>query len=379
MIYELKHFDSTVIKFSLEHEPLKGAVCKVLWADESKKTLYPIGVEANDASVLSWLKSRTVPKNRGYVESLLASMNLAENDLIGILTVCKGLSLNDSYWVVEEGFDGKFDDYNLYDHKFLTALSLVAYTGYGSVNAKGFTSSPEFTTDGMLRKGWRRLNGVVYLYKGGTEGAVNSGKEPYSEYYAAELANAMGLNHIDYSLASWKKSVCSVCKIFTGKDISYVPIWKFGEFPTIVDVADYLKAMGENYYNDFVDMMIFDALIYNTDRHQGNFGLLVDSHTNKPISLAPVFDNGLGLFPYAMDDDLKNLSDYAKTRDSAFGVSFDEIVKEYITDRQKAQLRKVLDFKFSSDKTYHLPAKRVKIIERFIRERASELINIQHK
>ena len=379
MIYELKHFDSTVIKFSLEHEPLKGAVCKVLWADESKKTLYPIGVEANDASVLSWLKSRTVPKNRGYVESLLASMNLAENDLIGILTVCKGLSLNDSYWVVEEGFDGKFDDYNLYDHKFLTALSLIAYTGYGSVNAKGFTSSPEFTTDGMLRKGWRRLNGVVYLYKGGTEGAANSGNEPYSEYYAAELAKAMGLNCVDYSLASWKKSVCSVCKIFTGKDISYVPIWKFGEFPTIVDVADYLKAMGENYYNDFVDMMIFDALIYNTDRHQGNFGLLVDSHTNKPISLAPVFDNGLGLFPYAMDDDLKNLSDYAKTRDSAFGVSFDEIVKEYITDRQKAQLRKVLDFKFSSDKNYHLPAKRVKAIEKFIRERASELINIQHK
>ena len=38
-------------------------------------------------------------------------MNLAENDLIGVLNVCKGLSLNDSYWVVEEGFDGKFEDY----------------------------------------------------------------------------------------------------------------------------------------------------------------------------------------------------------------------------------------------------------------------------
>lgn len=376
MIYELKHFDSTIIKFSLEHEPLKGAVCKVVWADDSKKSLYPIGVEANDTSVLSWLKSRTVPKNRGYVESLLASMNLAENDLIGVLNVCKGLSLNDSYWVVEEGFDGKFEDYNLYDHKFLTALSLIAYTGYGSVKAKGFTSSPEFTTNGMLRKGWRRLNDVIYLYKGGTEGAANFGNEPYSEYYAAELAKAMGLNHIDYSLASWKKSVCSVCEIFTSKDVSYVPIWKFGEFPTIVDVADYLKTLGEDYYNDFVDMMIFDALIYNTDRHQGNFGLLVDSHTNKPISLAPIFDNGLGLFPYAMANDLKNISEYAKTRDSAFGVSFDEIAKEYITDRQKAQLRKVLDFKFTSDKTYHLPAKRVKVIEKFIRERASELLNI---
>lgn len=376
MIYELKHFDTTIIKFSLEYESLKGTVCKVLWSDDSKKALYPIGLDANDISVLSWLKSRTVPKNRGYVESLLASMNLADNDLIGIINICKGLSLNDSYWVVEEGFEGKFDDYNLYDHKFLTALSLIAYTGYGSVKAKGFTSSPEFTTNGMLRKGWRRLDDKIYLYKGGTEGFANSGNEPYSEYYAAQLANAMGLNHIDYTLASWKKSVCSVCEIFTSKDVSYVPIWKFGEFPTIVDVADYIKSLGDDYYNDFVDMMIFDALIYNTDRHQGNFGLLVDSKTNKPISLAPIFDNGLGLFPYAMDNKLKNLSEYAKTRTSAFNVSFDDIAKEYISDRQKAQLRKILDFKFTSDKTYHLPAKRVKILGEFVKNRAIELLNI---
>ena len=376
MIYELKHFDTAIIKFSLEYDSLKGTICEVVWSDESRKALYPIGLEANPKSVLSWLRSRTVPKNRGYVESLLASMNLADKDLIGIINICKGLSLNDSYWVVEDGFDGKFDDYNLYDHEFLKALSLIAYTGYGSVKAKGFTSSPEFTTNGMLRKGWRKIKDKIYLYKGGTEGAANSGNEPYSEYYAAQLAQTMGLKHIDYSLASWKKSICSVCEIFTSKDVSYVPIWKFGDFPTVVDVANYLKTLGDDYYNDFVDMMIFDALIYNTDRHQGNFGLLIDSRTNKPISLAPIFDNGLGLFPYAMDNDLENLSAYAKTRTSAFDVSFDAIAKEYISDRQRAQLRKILNFKFVSNKTYHLPAKRVKVLEQFIKNRAMELLNM---
>ena len=376
VIYELKHFDTAIIKFSLEYDSLKGTICEVVWSDESRKALYPIGLEANPKSVLSWLRSRTVPKNRGYVESLLASMNLADNDLIGIINICKGLSLNDSYWVVEDGFDGKFDDYNLYDHEFSKALSLIAYTGYGSVKAKGFTSSPEFTTNGMLRKGWRKIKDKIYLYKGGTEGAANSGNEPYSEYYAAQLAHAMGLKHIDYSLASWKKSICSVCEIFTSKDVSYVPIWKFGDFPTVVDVANYLKTLGDDYYNDFVDMMIFDALIYNTDRHQGNFGLLIDSGTNKPISLAPIFDNGLGLFPYAMDNDLENLSAYAKTRTSAFDVSFDAIAKEYISDRQRAQLRKILNFKFVSNKTYHLPAKRVKVLEQFIKNRAMELLNM---
>lgn len=42
-----------------------------------------------------------------------------------------GLSLNDSYWVVDESFDGKFADYNLYNNRFSEALSLVAYTGAG--------------------------------------------------------------------------------------------------------------------------------------------------------------------------------------------------------------------------------------------------------
>ena len=112
------------------------------------------------------------------------------------------------------------------------------------------------------------------------------------------------LQHRDYSLASWKKSICSVCDIFISKDVSYVPIWKFGDFSTVIDVTNYLKTLGDDYYNDFVDMMIFDSLIYNTDRHHGNFRLLINSRTNKPISLAPIFDNGLGLFPYAMDNDL---------------------------------------------------------------------------
>lgn len=163
MVYELKHFDDVLMTFSLEREPLKGVVCKVKNVNEDKKEYLPIGMVPDDDGVLSWLKSRTVPKNRGYVEALLASMSLAENDVIGVLNVCKGLSLNDSYWVVEEGFDGAFTKYNLYDNKFLTALSLIAYTGYGSVRAKGFTSSPEFTTNGMLRKGWRRLDDKIYL------------------------------------------------------------------------------------------------------------------------------------------------------------------------------------------------------------------------
>lgn len=39
--------------------------------------------------------------------------------------------LNNSYWVVDESFDGKFAYYNLYNNRFSEALSLVAYTDAG--------------------------------------------------------------------------------------------------------------------------------------------------------------------------------------------------------------------------------------------------------
>lgn len=375
MIYELRHFDSTLVQFSLENEGLKGTVCSIIWFDETKKELMPFGMSISAEGILSWLRSRTIQKKRANIDMLLASLNLAENDLIGILNVCLGLSLNDCYWVVSEGFEGLFADYNLYDNEFKKAISLIAYTGYGSAKVKGFTSSPEFTTNGMLRKGWRRINGKILLYKGGTEGASSTGNEPYCEYYAAQIAKAMGLNSIDYKLSSWKKSVCSVCELFTSKELAYVPIWRFGEFNTVVDVAEYLKALEQTFYDDFVDMMVFDALIYNTDRHQGNFGLLVDNKTNKPISLAPIFDNGLGLFPYAVNTDMADLKAYANTRASAFGVSVDDIAKAYITDRQRRQLKPITTFKFKMDRNYNLPAKRVKALEKFVRDRARELMS----
>ena len=59
-------------------------------------------------------------------------------------------------------------------------------------------------------------------------------------YFSSKMSHIY-LQHRDYSLASWEKSIYSVCEIFTSKDVSYVPIWKFGEFPTVVDVTNYLK------------------------------------------------------------------------------------------------------------------------------------------
>lgn len=373
-MFYLKQYNKTLLQFDIAEDNLDGQkVCYLKVADDLDYSLLPIGVKADADSLMKWLKSRIIPKNREYVDSFLAKNGLAHNDVRGILKICKGLSLNDSYWIVEDEKE-TFEEYNLYEHDFLKVLSLIAYTGYGSSQARGFTSSPEFTTAGMLRKGWRRLDGKILLYKGGTSGAANTGNEPFSEFYASQIAKRMELNHTEYNLAMWKGCMCSVCELFTDIDHSYVPIYRFVENCSLRTAAEYIRGLGNDYYDEFVDMLIFDALIYNEDRHFGNFGFLVDNKTNKPCAFAPIFDNGLSLFNYAMADDIANLSEYAKTRRSSYGVPFENIVKEFITPRQKAKLRKMIGFKFERNKNYNLPAKRLKAIEAFLQLRVAELL-----
>ena len=375
MLYELRQYDTPLLTFYLDRQELDKLTYKIEWVNEDKKFLLPIGLAIDSNGLAKWLKSRVIPKNREYVDQILARSGLSHNDIMGIINICKGLSLNDSYWIVEKGFNGTFADYNLYQNKFTRTLALIAYTGYGSNSKKDFTSSPEYTTNGMLKKCWRRIDGKIYLYKGGTSGAANTGNEPYSEYYASQIADAMELNHVAYNLSKWKGTLCSTCELFTDINISFVPIYKFGQGISLTETAEYLKSLGKEFYDEFADMMIFDALICNTDRHTGNYGLLVDNKTNKPVKFAPIFDNGLSLFNYAMADDLVDVDGYAKTRFPAYdAVSYEEIVKAFISERQKAQLRKVINFKFKKHPRYNLSNERLKIIEGFLQRRIRKFL-----
>lgn len=378
MNYELRLYDNVLLKFSLERKSLDDFIYNIIWVNDDLKYLLPIGLQLDSKGLSKWLSSRTVPKNREFVDQILFKSGLSHNDTIGIINLSKGLSLNDSYWIVEEGFKGKFSNFNLYENSFARTLALIAYTGYGSNTRKSFTSSPEYTTNGMLRKCWRRINKKIYLYKGGTSGAANAGKEPYSEFYAAQVADRMGLKHVPYGLAKWKETLCSTCELFTDINTSYVPIYNFLQKCTLTSMAEFLESLGSEYYNEFVDMLVFDALIYNTDRHYGNFGVLVDNKTNKPIEFAPIFDNGLSLFNYAMDDDLQDVANYAKTRLPAFkNVTFEEIVKEFISDRQREKLRKMINFKFAKHLKYNLSSSRLKMIEDFMQFRVRELLSLK--
>jgi len=217
-VYSLKIYDTELMKFSLEKRGLEGLVVEILSTNIECNHLMPLDMEYTGEGILKWLERRVIPRNRTFVDQILKTLGLSHNDTKGIIDVCKGLSLNDSYWIVPEGFEGTFEQYNLYDNRFSEMLALVAYTGAGQTK-QVFTTSPELTTNGMLPKAWRFIEeDGIYLYKGGTSGASNAGREPFCEYYASQIAEVMGLNAVHYDLENWKGITASKCKLFTDKD-----------------------------------------------------------------------------------------------------------------------------------------------------------------
>ena len=163
----------------------------------------------------------------------------------------------------------------------------------------------------MLEKGKRKST----TYKGGTFGASNTGNEPYSEYYAYQIAEILGIDAVKYGLSMWKSELCSTCELFTSKSILYT-CWENHYYRWDEGGRRILSELGDKYIDALHDMFVLDALICNTDRHFGNFGFLVDNETNTIIAPAPLFDHGNSLFNFAGKDVFEseeNLSEYADT------------------------------------------------------------------
>ena len=375
MIYELKHFDTSLIRFSAENGAEPDV--HILWTDDEKKGLLPLDLtEISPKGIESWVKNRSIPRNRTYVSAILSSLGLSINRPFDILQVSKGLSLNDCYWVTEEGFGGSFDTCNLYDNPISRVLGKIAFTGYGS-SVGIINSSPELTTNGMLPKCWRRESGMIRLYKGGTSGAVNTGCEPYSEFYAAQIAEILQINAISYGLSKWKGILCSTCELFTSKQYAFVPVGRIIRSGGMKAVREYYQKLGTVFINALNDMLVFDAVILNSDRHYGNFGFLVDNQSNTISAPAPLFDHGLSLLNYAWGPDWQDSQSIFRYADTIQPCVYDDFIgtaKSVITHEHKNNLRKLLEFKFKRHRRYNLPEERLTLVEEVVHRQAKRLL-----
>ena len=360
----LRHRDRELLRF----EWVEPQGVRVVSVNEAERRFLPLEMHGvvNDETLWTWLTRRIVPRNRRNIEELMARIGLSSRNVKGITELCRGLSLNDVYWVVPDGCEDAWKDFNLYENDFSDAIAQTAFSGVGPDFREQWTSSPEFTTNGMLAKCWRRIDGNVVLYKSGTEGASNTGFEPYSEFYAAQIAEAMGLDHVAYGLSRFKGRLCSTCPLFTSDKYGYVPAGR---------VVSRDEALADPM---FADIFFFDAIIFNTDRHMGNFGYLVDNDTNEIAGAAPIFDNGYGLFSLALDRKGDSHDEFCDLRRFVSRVNPALYMKwlgfpNGLSKNMKERLDGLRGFRLKRHPRYNLPARRIEAIEDFTQKRISEI------
>ncbi|WP_107812451.1 HipA family kinase [Campylobacter concisus] len=387
--YILKNRDVDVLEFNVcfEKEMFRGFEKEIAHLINVKilhQDMVPYEIKKSSQNIKesleNWIKNRKIPKNREFVNEILASSGITREDsFMAYINISFGLSLNDCYWVVSGERNYKWSDYNLYSNSFNETLALVAFTSI-STRLKELSISPELTTNGMLKKCWHKneISGKIELYKGSNTKSKEGEYETYCEYYMAQIAKALNLNAIDYDLVAFKKEIVSSCELFTSEKYGYLSIYYCLDKSDIKsDKLSLMKKIEEIYGKEaFEDIMLFDALILNTDRHLGNFGMLIDNESQMLVKAAPIFDNGLSFLNFVAQEKLKNIDNLMDDKISWFELNFDDQAKMFAMPRHIRRLEKLSNFKFQRHELYNLDEDLLRDAENFISKRSQAILNM---
>lgn len=149
----------------------------------------------------------------------------------------------------------------------------------------------------------------------------------FSEYVGSNIFRIIGFKTQNTILGTYtyndKEKIVCACEDFTSdKNVLY-------EFESLalstnpdrkietelVDIIEVIEVIEVNKMIDtdktketFWDMFVVDALIGNTDRHNGNWGFLLNKE-NGEVSFSPIYDCGSCLNPMLEDKQIENLNE----------------------------------------------------------------------
>lgn len=377
--YVLKSKDVPILYFDLNKRTSEidrteyvSYFLEVKGIEEQNCHLLPKGLlltednEENSDNVLKWLKARTAPKHRQYIDKVLDFLEISKKNPIGFVDITYGLSLNDAFWATDINDSVRWEDVNLYHTPLDKVIARIAFTGVPSeINNQKQRSTPELVSGGALRKCWINKSDGIYLWKAEEPLFVKSdGRSSVSmEHYAAQIAEAMGLPYVPYSLLKHKRkdgkteTICE-CPLFTSENVGFVDADSFFRDRGIkISYQDMFSAdthvqLAEVFgYEAYADMMLFDSIILNSDRHLGNFGMLVDNNTGEYIGPAPLFDNGMsalvGIPTAELEEDITKVLESESCTHARY-LDFNEQAELFVSQRHLRVLEALTKFKLKS-------------------------------
>lgn len=147
-----------------------------------------------------------------------------------------------------------------------------------------------------------------------------------SEYVACKIIKSLGFKVQDTILGTYNLNgntkVVVACKDFTSLGVvlrqfaelknSQIESSKNGygtELEEVIQTIESQQICDVNYLKDFFwDMFIADTLVGNFDRHNGNWGFLINERL-KEVEIAPIYDCASCLYPQLTDERIKKIID----------------------------------------------------------------------
>ena len=265
----------------------ENGVCTVLDADRlpfalrKEKVTFPEFVE--------WASARTLPIGRSFAKEILNTLRLSQTNRFAVCRACRGLSLEDAWWIRQEGDDKTWSEVNLFQNPLTLFMTEVSLSGTvirhsGELRQKENIHTPELTTQGASAKGWIRRDGKLYIHKVGKY-----------EIPADQILTALNKPHIHYQISSadeidsyltderklWIERVGDAvvnAEIFTSEEKSLVTFEEFAVFCRNYGLDPYEEAIKID-REFYLKMQISDHILNNNDRHEQNWGFFMENET----------------------------------------------------------------------------------------------------
>ena len=317
----------------------------------------------NIQAVKSYLSSRILSLSRDNAKQIYAAFQIPQLDSIdnrvNICIKCKGVSIQDSYWIKEDNEDVGWENINIRQNELKDIIDL-SLTGF-SPSLTTDNICPELTTKGLYRKGWVRINKSLYLLKSDkTNDYVNTKMEVAASDMLAcfknRLENITYVSDIKYTQNGGKAFV-SICKNFVEESYSFVEAWEVMDYCRRRSI-DFRKYCLDKWGCLFACIPVLDYIIINTDRHTQNYGFLMNNDTGVIEKIAPLFDFNCALvadyFKIDASETLSQMFNTAETlKDLAFqyleytNIKFDEGLFTKLAERRRNK-----DYRYIFERVY---------------------------
>ena len=284
--YEIMHKNRKTASLSTDGH------CKIYFKSFMPYNLYL--EEANDLDCLVnnltnfyyWCASRVLTLDRTYAKEILNSIGMpqamTDKDRAKIALSYRCASVTDVFWVREQGEEVTFEECNLYDNHLDKIFIDITLRGRQYTVENRYLAR-DLSTGGCFPKAWQRTAHGFRLLKDGNVDVVER------ELLASRICRCFDVAQILYEEDHFDGVKDTVSDNITSKAFSLAPMESFIIFLQNhdKDILDHiLKLDAHNYYM----MNIIDYLVGNTDRHWGNWGVLVDNATNRAVRLHDLMD-----------------------------------------------------------------------------------------